>query len=287
MRDEEGEDLERAVLSLGQRCDRLGPVMTFREGGKLFARLDDLHSYPARSVCPLSLTMARAARWSRQEPRRWVAMALDAAKTADDGPLIARCWVEQATTLGQDSLNRAVGAGAVVRGYLTAAAVKAGSDNDLRARAQYRLAYEHAAIGEWKEARVALSHAETAASHAGWSHSRRGAMAGSSLWVMDELSAAEFALSDGMGCEGSCRLWSLAWLARVHLDSGDADAALEDILQADWETRDIHRRDLAPQLRAVAGALPANLRTIAFDHLNSTEAPHEIRGVAGWFSPSQ
>jgi hypothetical protein len=208
-------------------------------------------------------------------------MALDAAKTADDGPLIARCWVEQATTLGQDTLNRAVGAGPVVRGYLTAAAVKAGSDNDIRAGAQYRLAYEHAAIGEWKEARVALSHAETAASHAGWSHSRRGAMAGSSLWVMDELSDAEFALSDGMGCEGSCRLGSLAWLARVHVDSGDADAALEDILQADRETREIHRGDLAPQLRAVAGTLPANLRTIAFDHLNFTAAPPRdpTRGV--------
>jgi hypothetical protein len=281
-RDREGEDLERAVLSLGQRCDQLGPVKTFREGGALFARLDSLRPYPARSACRLSLTMARAARWSRQDTRGWVALALDAASSADDGPLMARCWVEQATTLGQETLNRAVGAGPVVRGYLTAAAVKAGSDSDIRAGAQYRLAYEHASIGEWKEARVALSHAEAAARQAGWSHSRRGAMAGSSLFAMDELNEAEFALSDGMGCEGSCRLGSLAWLARVHLDNGSPDAALEDILQADYETREINRSDLMPQLRAVAVNLPANLRSIAFDHLNSTQPPLEIPGVGGW-----
>jgi hypothetical protein len=169
-----------------------------------------------------------------------------------------------------------------VRGMLVAAAVKAGTDSDIRAGAQYRLAYEHASIGEWKEARVALSHAEAAARQAGWSHSRRGAMAGSSLFAMDELNEAEFALSDGMGCEGSCRLGSLAWLARVHLDNGSPDAALEDILQADYETREIHRSDLRPQLRAVAANLPTNLRSIAFDQLNSTMPVHEIPGVGGW-----
>jgi hypothetical protein len=196
-------------------------------------------------------------------------MALNAAKETDDGPLIARCWEERATTMGQEALGRAVGAGPVMRGLLTAAAVKAGSDEDVRALAQYRLAYEHARIGEWGESRVALSHAETAAEGAGWSHSRRGALSGKSLWAMDELNEAEFALSDGMGCEGSRRLDSLVWLARVHVDSGAPDAALEDILQADHETREIHRHDLAPQLRAVAANLPANLRAIAIDHLDS------------------
>jgi hypothetical protein len=111
MRDVEGEELERAVLSLGQRCERLGPVKTFAEGRTLFARLDDVHLFPARSVCRLSLTMARAARWSLQDPGEWVAIAIDAAVGANDAPLIARCWEEHATTMGQDPLNRAVGAG--------------------------------------------------------------------------------------------------------------------------------------------------------------------------------
>jgi|HubBroStandDraft_6_1064221.scaffolds.fasta_scaffold410596_2 hypothetical protein len=269
MRDRDGEELERAVLSLGQRCDTLGPVRTFAEGRTLFAQLDDFRPFPARSACRLSLTMARAARWSRQDPQGWVTMAFDAAKQANDGPLIARCWVEHATAMGQDTLNRAVSAGPVMRGFLVAAAVQAGSDSDVRAGAQYRLAYEHASGGEWAEARVALSHAEKAAEQAGWSHSRRGAFSGSALWVMDELSEAEFALSDGIGCEGSCRLGSLVWLARVHVDAGAPDAALEDILQANYETREINRHDLAPQLRAVAASLPANLRTIAIQHLDA------------------
>jgi hypothetical protein len=271
MRETEGKELERAVLSLGQRCERLGPVRTFAEGRTLFARLDGIHPFPAHSICRLSLTMARAARWSRQDPGNWVAIAIEAATGVEDGPLVARCWEEHATTMGQATLDRAVGAGPVMRGLLIAAAVKAGSDHDVRALAQYRLAYEHAAVGEWREARVALSNAETAAEHAGWSHSRRGGLAGKTLWALDELNEAEFALSDGMGCEGSRRLQSLGWLARVHLDMDAPDAALEDILQADYETREIRRTDLVPQLRSVAASLPVNLRAIAFDHLNSPE----------------
>jgi hypothetical protein len=260
--------LERAVLSLDGRCDRLGARPTFAEGRMLFALLDDVRPYPARAVCRLSLTMARAARWSRQDPSGWIRLALDAAKESGDGPLLARCWTQRAIALGEDTRARGVGAGPEMRGLLDAAAVRAGSDHDTRADAHYRLAFEHAAAGQRADARAALTRAEKAAQLAGWTDAGRGDCSGAALWVLDELGEAELALSEGTAGWGTSRLFSFANLARVHLDGGSPDAALEDILQADHDARGLGRQDLAPHLRTTALLLPRRLRTIALDHID-------------------
>jgi hypothetical protein len=260
--------LDRAVLSLDGRCDRLGAKATFAEGRALFNLLDDVRPFPARAVCRLSLTMARAARWSGQSPNGWVTMALDAARESDDGPLLARCWVERAKVLGDGALARGVGSGPMTRGLLDAATVKAGADQDVRAHALCRLAWEHAAVGRRADALAALTRAEVAAAAAGWSDAGRGTWSGTALWALDELGEAELALSEGTGGGGSARLLSFARLARVHLDGGSPDAALEDILQADHDARGLGRRDIAVHLRATAVLLPPRLRTIALQHID-------------------
>lgn len=260
--------LERAVLSLDGRCSQLAVRSTFAEGRALFNLLDDVRPFPARAVGRLSLTMARAARFSRQDPDGWIRMALDAAKESGDGPLLARCWVERATVLGEEAIVRGVGSGPMMRGLLDAATEKTGADDDLRAVALYRLAYEYAAADQRADARAALTRAEAAATAAGYSDAARGRFSGTALWALDELGDAEFALSEGTGCHGSCRLTSFADLARVHLDAGAPDAALEDILQADHDARALDRRDITPRLRTTATLLPLRLRTIALARLD-------------------
>lgn len=196
-------------------------------------------------------------------------MALDAAKESGDGPLLARCWTQRAFALEGDARARGVGSGSMTRGLLEAAADKAGCDQSIRADAQYHLAFEYAAIGQRADARAALTRAERAAETAGgWTDAERGECVGATLWALDELSEAEFALSEGTGGAGTTRLLSFANLARVHLDGGSPDVALEDLLQADHDARELGRRDVAPHLRHTAVLLPRPLRTIAFDHLD-------------------
>jgi hypothetical protein len=261
--------LDRAVASLGGRCETLGPKATYAEGRALFNLLDDVRPFPARAVGRLSLTMARAALWSNQDAHGWVRMAFDAAKESGDDALLARCWEARATALGKDAVTRGVSAGPMVRGLLDAAAGKSGADPEVRSLAQYRLAYEHAAVGRRADARAALTRGEAAAALAGWSDERRGAFAGYALWALDELSEAEWALSEGTGAVGSQRLYSFANLARVHRDSGAPDVALEDLLQAAHEARLVDRLDITPHLRLTASTLPLPLRTIALQHLDT------------------
>jgi hypothetical protein len=260
--------LERAAISLDGRCDRLGVGPTRAEGRALLTLLDGVRPFPARAVTRVCLTMARAARWAGEDAQRWVTIALHAARESDDGSLLARCWEERATVVGQEALARGVGAGAVARGLLDAATVKAGADDDVRSLALYRLAYEHAAVGQRADARAALTRAEVAAERAGWSDAQRGTSCGTVLWALDDLPGAEFALSEGTGGGGSLRVRSFADLARVHLDSGSPDAALEDILQADHDSRALARVDITPRLRTTALLLPRPLRSIALDHLD-------------------
>jgi hypothetical protein len=258
------EGLSEAVVSLDQRCDRIGAARTFREGRGLFAVLDEFRPYQARTVSRLALTMARAARWSGQDPIPWIDTANDAARQAGDDSCIARCWTERGKVIQDESLVHGVGwSGAVAQGCLVAASVKAGQDADIRAHALYRLGYEYAAAGDRADALDMLTRADNAAEAADWSESGRGVWEGTVLWAMGDLDKAEIALSEGAGGQGSTRHLSFVRLAHVHLAAGEADAALEDVLQADHDTRTVGRRDLLPHLSVLAVKLPPPLRTKA------------------------
>jgi tetratricopeptide (TPR) repeat protein len=162
------------------------------------------------------------------------------ARAADDGPLLARAWLERAAAEGATAL--AIDAPSAAASRLVVAALDTAGTSQrqsaLRASARFRLAWEFAAEGDERGALMELDAAAIEAERAGkppsqfyddgWPALRSGA----TLRRLGRYVEAEATLTRALSGPPIRTTAALSDLARVHAARGDADAAAAALEEA-------------------------------------------------------
>lgn len=240
------EELEVQALALGSRVEEMGPAVALQVGRAHLKLIEATRPVALRSfqLRPLSraasitaMACARASRWSGAEEDAWLTLAETEAAAADDGPLLAKALLERANS----ETARAADCSSPAAKKLYAAAIRrAGAAREqagIRASIRFQLAWEVAAEGDKRAALMELDAATYEAQQAGWADPVIASHAGCAQRKIGRLVDAELALNGALVTPPVRRIWVLCDLARMHLESGDADAAAATLEEAFLLTR--------------------------------------------------
>jgi hypothetical protein len=203
------DELEARALAISRTvAEELGPAAALQKARGLHhlvsialttASRDYQRHRLLRASSSTALTAARASRWAGEGWTGWLIVAENAAKEANDGPLLAMAMLERARA--ESEVTRLADQPFPAQYDLAIAALDhlgsstRATDSETRALARYRLAWELAAQGQRYEALAELATADMDAERAGWSAERIAASRGNPLRRLGRLDEAEHSLA--------------------------------------------------------------------------------------------